>query len=279
MLTIALTAGTNATAVTSLAAERAAALSALQGAAQQGGTVLAADEDGDDSDTSVLEQAIGEAVENVSSGSGKEETVYVFTDPYGTQRDITVSNWLKNPEGKKKLDDYSILQDIENVKGDETFDRKKDSSIVWNADGNDIYYQGKTSRQVPVTEKITYYLNGREIAADQLAGKSGKVKIHIDYTNHVKYKNVYVPFAAVTGMAFANDTAKNIKIDNGSVVTEGKNTMVIGMAFPGLEDSLTTARNESKAMMTKTSRISWTGSMSWTFPEASRSPWMPKTSR
>lgn len=169
------------------------------------------------------------------------------------------------------------------MKGDETFDRKKDSSIVWNADGNDIYYQGKTSRQVPVTEKITYYLNGREIAADQLAGKSGKVKIHIDYTNHVKYKNVYVPFAAVTGMAFANDTAKNIKIDNGSVVTEGKNTMVIGMAFPGLEDSLTTARNESRPSstesMTKTSRISWTGSMSWTFPEASRSPWMPKTSR
>ena len=202
MLTITLTAGSNTTAVTTLAAERAAALAALRGSAQQSGMVFAADEDGDDSDTSVLEQAIGEAVEKVSTGSAKEETVYVFTDPYGTQRDITVSNWLKNPEGRKTLEDYSILQDIENVKGDETFDRKKDSAIVWNADGNDIYYQGKTSRQVPVTEKITYYLNGREIAADQLAGKSGKVKIHIDFTNNVKYKSVYVPFVAVTGMAF-----------------------------------------------------------------------------
>ena len=81
MLTIALTAGTNATAVTSLAAERAAALAALRGSAQQSGMVFAADEDDDDQDTSVLEQAIGEAVENVSTGAAKEETVYVFTDP------------------------------------------------------------------------------------------------------------------------------------------------------------------------------------------------------
>ena len=102
-----------------------------------------------------------------------------------------------------------------------------------------------------MTEKITYYLDGKEIAADQLAGKSGKVRIHIDYTNNMKYKDVYVPFAAVTGMAFANDTARNVKVDNGSIVTEGKNTMIVGMAFPGLEDSLKTVRSQSKEIVNK----------------------------
>ena len=155
MLTIALAAGTNTTAVTSMAAQRAASLSALQGAAGQTAVLSAADEDGEDSGSSVLEEAIRETIGKVSSGAAKEETVYVFTDPYGNQRDIIVSNWLKNPEGKDRLEDYSDLQDIENVKGDETFD-KNSGGIVWNAGGNDIYYQGKTTRQVPVTEKITY---------------------------------------------------------------------------------------------------------------------------
>lgn len=98
MLTIALTAGTNATAVTSLAAERAVALSALQGAAQQGGTVLAADEDGDDSDTSVLEQAIGEAVENVSSAPARKRLSMfsrILTEPSGISQYRTGSRTLK----------------------------------------------------------------------------------------------------------------------------------------------------------------------------------------
>ena len=266
MLTIALAAGSNMTAVTSIAAVRAAALASDPGEIGRSAgyvSVLtqtaagAQAEDGGDesgSESAALEKAITDAVGQVSTGAAKEETVYIFTDAYGTQRDITVSNWLKNPDKKAKLEDYSSLQKIENVKGDETFDQNGES-LVWNADGNDIYYQGTTNRQPPITEKITYYLDGREIAAKDLAGKSGKVKIHIDYTNNVKYKNVYVPFAAVTGMAFSNDTATNVKVDNGSVVSEGKNTMVVGMAFPGLEDSLKTVRNETKTIIDRTGEM------------------------
>ena len=243
LLTVTLLAGSNMTAVTSLAAQNAAAALRTASAASSQQTSA----DAETSDT--LEKAISDAVNQVSGGE-KEETVYIFTDAYGTQREITVSNWLKNPDKKARLQDYSVLQEIENVKGDETFD-KSGESIVWNADGNDIYYQGTTTRQPPVSEKITYYLDGKEIAAEDLAGKSGKVRIHIDYTNHIKYKNVYVPFAAVTGMAFSSDTASNIKVDNGSVVSEGKNTMVVGMAFPGLQESLKTAQTQSREIVDK----------------------------
>ena len=221
MLTVTLLAGSNLTAVTSMAASRAAALRGSEVTEQDGRTGAGRQaEEGDSedsSDSAALEKAITDAVGQVSTGAAKEETVYIFTDAYGKQRDITVSNWLKNPEKKSSLEDSTSLQEIENVKGDETFERKGDK-IVWKADGNDIYYQGTTSKQPPVSEKITYYLDGKEIAAEDLAGKSGKVKIRIDYTNNMKYKNVYVPFAAVTGMAFSNDTASNVKVDNGSVV-------------------------------------------------------------
>ena len=34
--------------------------------------------------------------------------------------------------------------------------------------------------------KFTYYLDGKEIKPDDLAGKSGKLKIKVDYTNKHK---------------------------------------------------------------------------------------------
>ena len=243
ILTVTLLAGSNITAAASVRTPAIRDAASAQGA-------MVEDGDTDQSSDKTLEQAMTDAIGQVSTGAAKEETVYVFTDAYGKQRDITVSNWLKNPEKKSTIEDESSLTDIENVKGDETFEQKGDK-IVWKADGNDIFYQGTTNKQPPVTEKITYYLDDKEIKAEDLAGKSGKVRIHIDYKNNVKYKNVYVPFAAVTGMAFSNDTVSNIKVDNGSVVSEGKNSMVVGMAFPGLQDSLNTARQESKDIVNK----------------------------
>ena len=187
----------------------------------------------------------------VSEGAEKEETVYVFTDANGKQKSMTVSNWLKNKDGADKLYDNSILQNIENVKGDEPFTQNGDI-LTWNAGGNDIYYQGTTDKAAPITQKITYYLDGKEIAPEDLAGKSGKVKIHIDYDNSEKYSDVFVPFTTMTGIIFSNDNVKNVEVDNGSVISEGKNTVVVGMAFPGLSDSLQSAKDDAEHLLDET---------------------------
>ena len=164
VLSAVLAAGSNMTAVTTLAAvcdPQAAGGSPVRSAGA-GRDVLWSSAEGDEEDSGDsidLEKAVTEAVSQVSGGASKEETVYIFTDEYGNQRDITVSNWLKNPDGKDKLEDLSDLSDIENVKGDETYDRNGEE-ITWNAGGKDIYYQGTTTQQPPVSEKITYYLDG-----------------------------------------------------------------------------------------------------------------------
>lgn len=186
-----------------------------------------------------------------TEGAEKEETVYVFTDANGKQKSMTVSNWLKNKDGADKLYDNSILQNIENVKGDESFTQNGDI-LTWNAGGNDIYYQGTTDKTAPITQQITYYLDGKEIAPEDLAGKSGKVKIHIDYDNSEKYSDVFVPFTTMTGIIFSNDNVKNVEVDNGSVISEGKNTVVVGMAFPGLSDSLQSAKDDAEHLLDET---------------------------
>ena len=167
---------------------------------------------------------------------GKEETVYIIADPTGKPEQTIVSEWLKNPEGKELLEDASDLTEIENVKGTETFEQTG-SVLNWNAKGSDIYYQGKTNKQAPVTEKITYYLDGKEVSADELAGKSGRVTIRFDYTNHEKKGDIYVPFTVASGMLL-DDSFTNVTVTNGKVVTNGDKNMVFGVAMPGLKESL-----------------------------------------
>ena len=124
------------------------------------------------------------AAEEAASVS-KEETVYVNADASGNKESVTVSSWLKNAGSEKELKDSSDLQDIVNVKGDETFSQDGEG-LTWNTDDEDIYYQGTTDKELPVNVKLTYYLDGQEISPEDLAGKSGKAKIRIDYTNNEK---------------------------------------------------------------------------------------------
>ena len=90
-----------------------------------------------------LENAMESAAGVTADGAAKkEETVYVFTDAKGSQKKITVSNWLKNENGDDTLNDETTLDDVENVEGDETFKQDGDK-LTWDAKGNDIYYQGR----------------------------------------------------------------------------------------------------------------------------------------
>ena len=115
--------------------------------------------------------------------ASKEETVYVIAGADGKQQSVIVSDWLKNPNKETSLQDVSDLTDIENVKGDETW-TANGTSLTWDAQGNDIYYQGKSETELPVTMNISYRLDGKDIAPAELAGKSGKVTIRFDYENH-----------------------------------------------------------------------------------------------
>ena len=176
----------------------------------------------------------------------KEQTVYVNADENGNSQDVIVSNWLKNQGKEQELTDKTNLTDIQNVKGDETFEQRNDGTIVWNTDGGDIYYQGKTQEELPVSVKLTYYLDGKEISAKDLAGKSGKLKIRIDYENKSKevkeiqgkQEEICTPFMMMTAMILPAETFSNVEITNGQIISDGNNDIAVGVGFPGLAESL-----------------------------------------
>ena len=181
----------------------------------------------------------------------KNETVYVLSGADGSVRKIIVSDWLKNMASAQDITDASSLLDIENVKGDESYTVGGDS-IVWNADGQDIYYRGSSSEELPVGIKISYMLYGKEISPESLAGKSGKVTIRFDYTNSAyemkkingKEEKIYVPFAMLTGIILDDDIFRNVEVTNGKLINDGMRSVVAGAAFPGLQESLGLDKND-----------------------------------
>ena len=182
----------------------------------------------------------------------KDETVYVLTGADGSVKKIIVSDWLKNELGSASVADKSDLSDIENVKGDESYTINGDNMTVWDAQGNDIYYQGNIQKELPVGLSVRYYLDGKSVSPEELKGKSGKVTIRFDYENR-QYETVqingvnqriYVPFAMLTGMILDNDTFQNVQITNGKLVNDGDRTVVVGLAFPGLQENLNLSRDD-----------------------------------
>ena len=195
-------------------------------------------------DAKDLESAITSALSSSSGnveGTQKDETVYVFADNNGSVKETIVSDWLRNGNGDGSIADLSTLSDIENVKGEETFSQNGES-VDWSANGADIYYQGKSSKEIPVGVKVTYSIDGKKMSADEVAGKSGHLVMRFDYTNNatttVDGKETIVPFTMVTGVILSSDKFTNVTVSNGHVMSEGKNTMAIGYAFPGLSEEL-----------------------------------------
>ena len=146
----------------------------------------------------------------------RQETVYVFNDASGNKNHITVN---------EKITD---------------------------ANGNETLNKTESSENAPVTMKVTYKLDGKEIKPQDLAGKSGKVTIRFDYTNNQKKtvtingkkQTVAVPFTMITGMMLPTDVFSNVEVTNGKLTKVGDNIVAVGMTMPGLKDTMNLKFND-----------------------------------
>jgi len=215
--------------------------------AEKDSTAVTAEADsttGSSKDADDIADKLMDSVSLKDNDADKDESVYLISDANGNVNKTIVVDHLKNKDKKDTLEDASNLSDIENVKGKEKFTQSGDK-LTWQAGGKDIYYQGTATEEPPVTQKVTYYLDGKEIAPEDLAGKSGKVKIRFDYKNTTSYtetvngekQTVSVPFAAITGLVLG-DGFENIEVTNGKAEVSDSSSVVLGYALPGLKDSL-----------------------------------------
>ena len=183
------------------------------------------------------------APKTTPGGVDKSETVYAKANADGTVTETTVEAVLKARDGAT-IPDVAALRDIINKEGDEEYTTGADNALTWQNSGSAITYEGKSDAALPVTTRVTYYLNGVETAPDDLAGQSGRVRIHFDYTNHTRETVTVdgqeytgsVPFTAITAVILDGDKFSNIEADNGKVMELDGQTAVLGTVMPGLAD-------------------------------------------
>lgn len=175
----------------------------------------------------------------------KDETVYAMLNSDGSVDQEIVSSWLHNDNGIRNIKEQLDLSNVKNVKSDEK-PEVSGKTYTWNADSNDIYYEGTSTKTLPVQVRVTYKLDGKEISGKDLIGKSGKLEIHISLKN-TQSKTVNVngrqtrihPFYMGAGVLdLSTDHFSNVKCENGKVLSEGNNTMVAFISVPGLQDTL-----------------------------------------
>ena len=197
----------------------------------------------DNKDKSTETKKTSETKTSSTATPTKDETVYVKVDDAGNQKDVTVSDQLKNISSLGTIDDVSDLKDIKNVKGDETFS-ENNGKLVWQGDKKDICYQGTTTKKIPVGMKVTYELDGKKVSADDLEGKSGHLKIHYEYQNTSADSGKYTPFLMATGLLMDGEKFSNVTVDNGKVISDGDRDIVIGMGLPQLKEQLTSVSSK-----------------------------------
>ena len=174
----------------------------------------------------------------------KNETVYSKIDENGNVISTTVNEQIKNTKKLDTIEDYTELEDILNISSNDEI-TKLNKNITINALGKDVFYQGKSKKSLPIGLNIKYYLDGKEESLDNILGKSGKIKIVINFTNNEKHnalvngkqETMYTPFLVTMG-TMLDSNVTNIKINNGKVVASGNKNMIVGISSPYLNRNL-----------------------------------------
>ncbi len=192
------------------------------------------------------EKQIAFSAEKAVPATEKEETVNVKADAEGNPKKITVSDLLKGTESGDFILDQTNLKEIRNTEGDEEFQLSDDGQLIWQSLGEDIHYEGESDASLPVGVSVSYYLNGKKVSPEEIAGASGEVRVRFDYTNRQSVeiekdgekKSVTMPYLFMTMVLLPEDVFTDVKVENGSLAELSGTQAVIGYAVPGFMDSL-----------------------------------------
>lgn len=188
------------------------------------------------------------AQNNDENPTEKTETVYSVLNSDGSISDTIVSSWLHDEDGINNIKETLNLTDVKNIKSNEK-PSKDGNTYTWNAKGNDVYYEGTATKQLPVSVKIRYELDGQEMSAKDMEGKSGHLKLMISFTNNysevknINGKSIVVHPSYLAGGMLNMSTGKfsNVKCESGKIVNDGTNEMLAFANIPGLNETLKSA--------------------------------------
>lgn len=171
------------------------------------------------------------------------------TEEAGEIQAEAVETEAADNEQKNLIEESPVLEEGEKtvyVKADANGNVKKITieTLMKDEEGEEFRYKEETDEELPVAVKISYYLNNEQITPEELAGKSGNIRIRFDYENlsevteEGKEQTAIVPFSVITALLLPSDNFSNVEVTNGDVISmEGQN-VAFGYALPGVAEYL-----------------------------------------
>lgn len=162
----------------------------------------------------------------------KRERVYVVTAADGTIKSITDSIRLENADGLDEIMDQTILTDIQNVGGKETFTLDGET-LTWQAQGKDITYEGTSDKTPAILPVVTLTLDGEDVSFADLKDKTGDAVLTVTYQQQAA-----MPILAVTVLPLPEEGITDLRLENAAVLSEMGRQALVGWAVPGADEKL-----------------------------------------
>lgn len=178
---------------------------------------------------------ISSAAPIATASSFKEEVVYGLLNHDGSVDNLYVVNIFQGGS----ITDYGDYDKVINLTTNEQLTQNNDM-ITIDTKADRFYYQGNLiSKELPWNIDIKYYLNDKELAADALAGKSGKLKIAVSIgKNPSVNSSFYDNFGLQIAVLLDNKLCSNIIAENATIAEAAGSkqinfTVLSGKPFEG----------------------------------------------
>ena len=163
----------------------------------------------------------------------KQEVVYASMTAAGAVKSLYVVNELFSEE-PVMVKDFGTYSEVVNLTDGTNIARESDS-VLCTVESESFAYQGNlTSTDLPWNVSITYELDGKVCSPEEVAGKSGELKITIETTQNQAIDPLYFDnYLLQITCTLPMDHVSNIATDEGSIALNGSSTAVTFSGMPG----------------------------------------------
>lgn len=192
---------------------------------------------GDDAKKPASEQDVKSGESKAADDYTKNQVVYTKLDGDGNKTGVFVVNSFSAPKGST-IEDAGVYDKVVNLSTTKKLADKDGHVAVEGQGEQDFVYQGDLSKdtQLPWNVSVSYKLDGKDVTAEELGGKSGKLSMKLTVAPNPEYKGTgeYTDnyLVQVTGMLKDSECHK-IDAEGATAAANGSNTQLTYMVLPG----------------------------------------------
>lgn len=160
----------------------------------------------------------------------KEEVIYCILKNDGSVNGVYAVNSFKGGD----ITDYGNYTSVKNLTTTDSIKQERDK-ITLHTDAEKVYYQGNMdTKEIPWNIAITYKMDGKEYSAEEIAGMSGELEMHISITQNTYCDDSFFNgYALQASLTLDGNKCTNIEAEDATIVNIGANKQLSYIILPG----------------------------------------------